>query len=676
MTIIAKEPAEMAGLDKQCVNTIRFLAVDAVQKANSGHPGAPLGQAVMAYILWDRFLKHNPANPKWFDRDRFILSAGHASAMLYSMLHLTGYDLPLEEIKNFRQLHSKTPGHPEYGHTPGIETTTGPLGQGFAHGVGMALAEKWMAANYNRDGHEIVSHYTYAIVSDGDLQEGVASEAASLAGSWKLGKLIYLYDDNDIQIEGSTDTNFREDVAARFSAYGWHVVGPINGFDPEAVENAIKESQNEKEKPSLVICKTIIGYGSPEQNTAGVHGSPLGEENVRKTRENLGWPAEPAFLVPEEVSAHMRKALERGNAAQESWENKIREYGKKFPDLAEKFKQQAAGKLPDSWDEGLEELFPEGSSPIATRNASGKILNAIAKKVPFLMGGSADLGPSNKTEISGEEFFSAETPEGRNIHFGVREHAMGSITAGMALHGGVIPYTGTFLTFADYMRPPIRLAAMMGIRVVYIFSHDSIGLGEDGPTHQPVEQLMSLRIIPNLTVIRPADARETVEAWKSALTNENGPTVLVLTRQDLPLITPVKYGPAEHSRKGAYTLWQADRSKPDLIIMGTGSEVEIALEAGKILGEKGINARVVSMPSWELFQRQPREYRDQVLPPDVRACISVEAGVTLGWQKYTGLDGTEVGLDRFGASAPYKELYREFGITVENVVKNAFPERK
>ncbi len=660
-----------AALDQQCINTIRFLAVDAVQKAQSGHPGTPMGAATMAYTLWDRWLKHNPRNPHWPNRDRFILSPGHASMLLYALLHLTGYDLPLEELKNFRQLGSKTPGHPEYGLTPGVEVTTGPLGQGFTNGVGMAIAERWLADHYNRLGHQIIDHYVYALVSDGDLQEGVTSEAASLAGTLRLGKLIYLYDDNDIQIEGPTDTVFSENVARRFRAYGWQVLGPIDGQDTAALEKAIGEAQADSGRPSLVICKTVIGYGSPAQATAKVHGEPLGEENVREAKDTLGWPQEPPFHVPGEVLAHMRKALDRGQKAEKVWSQRMRVYRHTYPELAAELEMQLRGELPSHWDDGLADLFPPGSKPIATRAASGQVLNHLVKRVHALTGGSADLAPSTKTILVGYGDLGWHQYWGHNMHFGVREHAMGGIVNGISVHGGLIPYAATFLTFSDYMRPPMRLAAMMGLQVLYIFTHDSIGLGEDGPTHQPIEQLMSLRTVPNLTVIRPADATESAEAWRAALLNQRGPTALVFTRQKLPVLDRTELTPAQGLHKGGYVLWETGGGKPEIIIIGTGSEVHIALQAGRTLASEGFTVRVVSMPSWELFDRQESSYRDSVLPPAVKARVAVEAGITLGWEHYVGLEGAVVGMHGFGASAPGAELYERFGITPAAVVERA-----
>lgn len=655
-------------LDQLCINTIRFLAADAVQKARSGHPGAPMGMAPMAYVLWDRFLKHNPRNPAWPDRDRFVLSAGHASMLLYSLLHLTGYDMPLEELQNFRQWGSKTPGHPE--REPGVETTTGPLGQGFGNAVGMAIAERHLAAVFNRPGHEIINHFTYVIASDGDLQEGVAAEAASLAGTLRLGKLICLYDDNDVQIEGSTDVVFTEDVGKRFEAYGWQVLGPIDGFDLSAVEAAIREAQADLTRPSLIICRTIIGYGSPNQGTAKVHGEPLGEENLRAAKENLGWPVEVSFYIPEEVLAHMRKAVERGEAAERAWRRRFRAYAREYPELAAQFQAQMRGELPAGWDEPLAGLFPPDAA-MATREASGKALNAIGPRVPALMGGAADLAPSTKTIIDGAGDFSAENPAGRNMHFGVREHAMGAIANGMALHGGLIPYVATFLVFSDYMRPPMRLAAMMGLRVIYVFTHDSIGVGEDGPTHQPVEHLAALRAIPNLTVIRPSDAAETAQAWRAALLNKTGPTALILTRQKVPgLDRSAGVGP-EGLLRGAYVVWETADRKPQILLLATGSEVAPAIEAARILAHEGIAVRVVAMPSWELFETQTRKYRNSVLPPAVRARLAVEAGVRLGWDRYVGPRGDVICMTRFGASAPGEVLMKQFGFTAENISARA-----
>ncbi|MFH1003467.1 MAG: transketolase [Chloroflexota bacterium] len=658
-------------LDELCINTIRFLAVDAVQKANSGHPGAPMGAAPVAYVLWGRFLKHDPARPDWPDRDRFVLSAGHASALLYALLHLTGYGLSLEEIKHFRQWGSRTPGHPEYGLAPGVEATTGPLGQGFANGVGMAMAERWLAAHYNRPGHEIIDHYTYALVSDGDLMEGVASEAASLAGTLRLGKLIYLYDDNGITIEGSTGITFTEDVARRFQAYGWQVIGPVDGLDLGAVDGAIGRARAETGRPSLVICRTTIGYGSPNKaGTAATHGEPLGEAEVRLTKESLGWPYPEPFTVPPEALAHFRKALDKGKQQYESWLARREAYRRSYPDEARRLEASLRGELPEGWEAGLDGLFASGDKPIATREASGRVMNAIVRSVSNLVGGSADLSPSTKTLLDDYGHYGADDYGGNNLHFGVREHAMGAVANGLALHGGVIPYTATFLAFYDYMRPPVRLAALMGQPVIFLFSHDSVGLGEDGPTHQPVEQLMGLRTVPGLVTIRPADATETVEAWRVALKRRHGPTVLALTRQRVPVLNRDELAPARGLERGGYVLWETG-GQPEVILIGTGSELSIALEAGKMLKEQGVAVRVVSLPSWELFDAQPEAYRRQVLPPEVRTRLSIEAGTPLGWEHYVGLDGVAIGLSRFGASAPAGVIYQHLGLTAQALADEA-----
>ena len=656
-------------LDQLCINTLRTLAMDMVQRANSGHPGMPMGAADMAYVLWTRFLRHNPANPHWPDRDRFVLSAGHGSTLLYSLLHLTGYDLPLEELMSFRQWGSCTPGHPEYGCAPGVETTTGPLGQGFANGVGMAIAEAYLAARFNRPGHKIVDHYVYAIVSDGDLMEGIASEAASLAGHLRLGKLIYLYDDNRVTIEGSTDLAFTEDRGKRFEAYGWHVQR-VDGYDLEAIATAIRAAQRDP-RPSLIMARTHLAYGSPhKQNDAKAHGAPLGEEEVRLTKESLGWPTEPPFLIPEEALAHFRQALERGRAWEAEWRARFEAYAAEYPDLAEEWRMAMTGELPPGWDASLPVFKPE-DGPMSTRVASGKALNSIAPRLPTLIGGSADLAPSTKTYLEGLGDFGADDRLGRNLHFGVREHAMGGILNGMALHGGVIPFGGTFLVFSDYMRPSIRLAAMMKLPVIYVFSHDSLWIGEDGPTHQPVEQLASLRAIPNLTVIRPADANETVVAWRVALEQRSGPVALILSRQSLPILDRSSLAPAEELVRGAYVLAEAEGGQPDLILIATGSEVHLALAAQERLAERGVRARVVNMPSWELFDRQPESYRQAVLPPHVTARLAIEAGVSQGWHRYVGPAGDVMSIERFGASAPYKVLQEKFGFTAENVAQRA-----
>ena len=657
-------------LDQLCINTIRFLAVDSVQKAKSGHPGAPMGAAPMAYALWDRFLKHNPADPDWPNRDRFVLSCGHASALLYSLLHLTGYDLPMDELKQFRQWGSKTPGHPEHGLTPGVEATTGPLGQGFGNAVGMALAERWLASQYNRPGHEIIDHHTYAIVSDGDLQEGVASEAASMAGTMGLGKLILLYDDNNISIEGGTDITFKENVAQRFEAYGWHVIGPIEGMDLEVVSSALAAAKAETGKPTMIVCRTVIGYGSPNKaGTGSAHGEPLGEEEVGLAKEKLGWRFEEAFFIPAEAGAHLGSALERGRSKQAEWDSAFSEYREAFPEEAQQLDDALHRQLPKGWEEGLDGLFDD-PKPIATREASGRVMNAISKGVPVFLGGSADLSPSTKTTLNDRGHIGPGEFSGNNIHFGVREHAMGAVANGMALHGGVIPYTATFLIFSDYMRPAIRLGSLMGQQVIYVFTHDSIGLGEDGPTHQPIEQLMALREIPGLVVSRPADATETVEVWRAAMSRKDGPTVLAFTRQNLPVLDRSTLNSASGVLKGAYILWESG-SSPQVVIIATGSEVHIALEAGQKLDGEGIAARVVSMPSWEIFDVQPKEYRDHVLPPSLRARVSVEAGTTKGWERYVGLDGVSVGMTGYGASAPAGVLYENFGITAERVAEES-----
>ncbi len=657
-------------LDQICINTMRFLAIDAVEKANSGHPGAPMGAAPMAYVLWDRFLKHNPREPKWPNRDRFVLSCGHASMMLYALLFLTGYDLSLDEIKNFRQWGSKTPGHPEYGLTPGVETATGPLGQGFGNAVGMAIVERWLAENYNRPGHEIVNHYTYAIVSDGDLQEGASSEAASLAGTLHLGKLIFFYDDNDISIEGKTDIAFTENVGERFRAYGWNVLGPIDGTDTEGVDAAIRSCQAQSARPNLIICHTIIGYGSPNKaGTGAVHGEPLGAEEVRLTRQKLGWPYEP-FTVPPQALAHFRQAIERGDEWQQEWETRLKAHREAFPSEARQLEEDLSGNLPKGWDNELDDLFKGQDKPIATREASSRIMNVIARKVHSFLGGSADLAPSTKTILKDSGDYGFDKYTGRNMHFGVREHAMGSIAGGMALHGGVIPYTGTFLIFYDYMRPPVRLAAIMGIRVIYIFTHDSVGLGQDGPTHQPIEHLMGLRAVPKLVTIRPADATETVEAWRVAMERRDGPTALILTRQNLPVLDRTVLAQANGLRRGGYILWEAG-NPPDIILIGTGSEVHIALQAGRLLQARDITARVVSLPSWALFDAQTEDYRDEVLPPAIRKRIAIEAASPIGWEHYVGLDGITIGISRFGASAPGEIIYEKLGLTAQNVVDKA-----
>ena len=676
--------ADQAKLDERCINTIRFLAVDAIQKANSGHPGMPMGAATMASVLWQRHLKHNPAHPGWVDRDRFILSGGHGSMLLYALLHLTGYDLPLSELQSFRQWGSKTAGHPESHLTPGVEVITGPLGQGLSNAVGVALAEAHLAARYNRPDHTIVDHSTYCIASDGDLMEGVASEACSLAGHLGLGKLICLFDDNRISLAGSTTLTFTEDVGKRFEAYGWNVQHVPDGNDLAAIDAALHAAKDETSRPSLLCVHTIIGYGAPnKQGTFHTHGSPLGPDEVRAAKENLGWPLEPAFFIPDDVSEQFRKALAKGETQEAEWEEAFSRYAESYPDEAGEFMRRMSGELPAGWDTALPtyQTDPKG---IATRKASEAIMQTLAPGVPELMGGSADLNPSTFTWLKGFGDFQGPQTEpegtqgavggewgygGRNVHFGVREHAMGAITTGMALHGGFIPYTATFLIFSDYMRPPMRLAAMAKARIIYIFTHDSIGLGEDGPTHQPIEQLMNLRAVPNLTVIRPADAAETVEAWRMALLKTDGPTALVFSRQGLPVLDRTECASAENLQRGGYILWESATNAHEVILIGTGSETHLALEAGKQLAADGIGVRVVALPCWELFDSQPAKYRETVLPPEVKIRVAVEAGITLGWEHYVGLAGAVVGMSGFGASAPAQVLYEKFGITVEGVVK-------
>lgn len=671
-------------LDDLCVNTIRTLSVDMVQEADSGHPGMPLGAAPMAYVLWTRFLKHNPRNPSWPNRDRFLLSAGHGSALLYSLLHLTGYPLPLDEIKRFRQWGSKTPGHPEFGGTPGVESTTGPLGQGFATGVGMAIAEQFLAAAFNRPGYPIVDHFVYGIVSDGDLMEGVVAEAASLAGHLKLGKIIYLYDNNGISLAGETKLVFTEDVKRRFEAYGWQVLSVEDGNDLAAIGKALEAARHETTRPSLISVRTHIGFGSPrKQDTFEAHGSPLGVEEVAATKRNLGWPVEPRFFIPDESLNFFRQAVSKGEEAERKWQKKLAGYEKAYPDLFQQWRGQMKGTFPAGWEKTLPD-FPADPRGIATRAAGGKILNALAARIPSLIGGSADLNPSTNTALKNRGNFQspltreesvqgAETGpwdySGANIAFGVREHAMGSILNGIALHGGVLPFGSTFLVFSDYMRPAIRLAALMKLQVIYVFTHDSIALGEDGPTHQPIEHLLSLRAIPGLTVIRPADAREAVEAWKVAVARHEGPTAIIFTRQAVPVIDRNRFGSAAGLARGAYILADCSPDQPEIILIGSGSEVHLALGAYEQARKEGMSLRVVSMPSWELFECQPEEYRLQILPPAVPLRLSIEAGSTLGWHKYVGSPGEALGIDHFGASAPAKVLLENFGFTVENVMR-------
>ncbi len=672
-------------LDQECINTLRFLSVDMIQKANSGHPGLPLGAAPMAYVLWMRWLKHNPRNPHWINRDRFVLSAGHGSALLYSLLHLTGYDLALEDIKQFRQWGSKTPGHPERGRTPGVETTTGPLGQGFGNAVGMAIAEVQLAERYNRPGHVIIDHHTFALVSDGDLMEGVASEAASLAGHLKLGKLTCLYDDNYVTLAAGTDITFSENCAQRFEAYGWHTVSVPDGNDLAAIDAALVSARAQTGRPSLILVRTHIGYGSPEQDSFKAHGSPLGVDDVRKTKLKLGWPTGPEFLVPDEALENYRKAGERGALDEAAWNLSLSAYAAAFPDLTAELQYRSRDELPPGWEADIPVFYTEAKG-LATRDASGKVMNAIAPRLPALMGGSADLDPSTKTALKGAGDFNPPKLKnadgqgsdrggwsyaGRNLHFGVREHAMGAIVNGLAAHGGFIPYGSTFLVFSDYMRPSIRLAALMGLHIVHVFTHDSIAVGEDGPTHQPVEQLASLRAIPGLIVIRPGDANETAVAWRVALETPDRPVILVLTRQELPTLDRSLYAAASGLRCGAYVLSDAPNGKPDLILMASGSEVALIVEAQKKLLEKNVMTRIVSMPSWELFEAQSQAYRDTVLPPAIGSRLAVEAGVSQGWHHYVGHRGDVLAVDHFGASAPGEVVARKYGFSADNICLRA-----
>jgi len=654
-----------ANIDQLAINTIRFLAVDAVEKAQSGHPGLPMGAAPMAYVLWTKYLRHNPGNPRWLNRDRFILSAGHGSMLLYALLFLTGYDLSLDDIKDFRQWGSKTPGHPEFGRTPGVETTTGPLGQGLANAVGLAMSERFWAAHFNRPGFLVVDHFTYVIASDGDLMEGISHEACSLAGHLGLGRLICLYDANSISIEGSTSLTFTEDVARRFEAYNWHVGTVEDGNDIAAVAAAIDRARQEESKPSLIIVRSHIGYGSPhKQDTSAAHGEPLGAGEVSLTKQQLGWPLKPDFFVPDDALSHFRQAVQAGTSQENEWLRQFASYGKAYPELVAEWQQWLMKTTPA--DPGWKiESFPADPKGMATRTASGAVLNRLARFLPNLLGGSADLAPSTKTLLSNTADFSAGCHTGRNIHFGVREHAMGGILNGMALYGGLIPFGATFLIFSDYMRPAIRLAAIMGLKIIYVFTHDSIGLGEDGPTHQPIEQLATLRAVPGLTVIRPADANETAEAWYCALEAE-GPVSLILSRQNLPTLDRAVYAPAGGLWRGAYVL-QSSPGRPDMILIASGSEVHVCLAAASRLAEANIITRTVSMPSWELFERQDEAYRQTILVPEV-PCLAVEAGGEQGWQKYAG---KVVAIPRYGASAPYQVLQREFGITADNVAKQA-----
>lgn len=657
-------------LEQLSINTIRFLSADAVQQANSGHPGLPMGAAPIAYAIWTRHLRHNPVNPAWANRDRFVLSGGHGSMLLYSLLYLTGYDLPLDELKHFRQWGSLTPGHPEYGLTPGVETTTGPLGQGFSNGVGMAIAEAHLAQVYNRPGHAVVDHFVYAIVTDGDLEEGVASEAASLAGHLHLGKLIYLYDDNRITIEGPTELAFTEDRGKRFEAYGWHVQRVEDGLDVDAIDRAIQVAK-EDPRPSLIMVRTTIGYGLPTRaGTAKAHGEPPGDAELNGAKAKLGWPQEPRFLVPEESLAFFRQAATRGPELERAWQTRFAAYRAEYPEPAAELERRLAGKLPDGWAEGLP-VFPPDEKGLATRAASGKVLNALAARLPDLLGGSADLAPSTNTWMTNSPAFEADCREGRNLHFGVREHGMGAIVNGMAYHGGLIPFGATFMVFSDYMRPAVRLAAISHLGSIWVWTHDSVGVGEDGPTHQPVEQLAALRAIPNLVTLRPADANEVREAWKIAVANRHRPTALILTRQNLPTLDRSMLAPAEGVKQGAYILADLGQGRPQIILMASGSEVGLIVKAGQRLAGQGVAVRLVSFPSWELFEEQEPAYRDLVLPPDIERRLAVEAGVTQGWHRWVGPRGRIFGLDRYGASGPVKVVFENLGFTVDHVAQLA-----
>lgn len=655
-------------LQTRAIHTIRYLSADAVQKARSGHPGLPMGSAPIAYTLWTRHLRHNPRNPEWPGRDRFILSGGHGCLLLYSLLYLTGYDLSLDEIKNFRQWGSLTPGHPEYGLTPGVEVTTGPLGQGFANGVGMAIAAMHLAARFNRPGYKVIDQYIYAIVTDGDLMEGVASEAASLAGHLRLGNLIYFYDDNLVSIDGSTKLAFTEDRSKRFEAYGWQVLYVDDGNDVEEIDLAIRNAKADQ-RPSLIVCKTIIGYGLPNiQGTSKAHSDPPGEDEIRAGKEQLGWPSEPQFYVPQDVLNFYRQAVEKGKVEEQSWRLLFQQYEQEYPELAHELERRLNNLLPTGWEEQLPR-FPSDEKGLATRSASGEVINCISEYLPDLMGGSADLTPSNKTWINSSTDFQADTPQGRNLHFGVREHAMGAIVNGMSVFGGIIPFAGTFLTFSDYMRAAIRLSALSHYPSIWVFTHDSIGVGEDGPTHQPVEHLAALRSIPNLVVIRPADANETVAAWRVAVKRRKAPTALALTRQNVPTLDREVFADASGLSRGAYVLADLGAGSPDIILMASGSEVILIVQAAQQLVTEGYNIRLVSFPSWELFAEQGDEYRRTILPEMVKIRIAVEAGVSQGWHRWVGDSGAVISVERFGASAPYKRLFQEYSLTVENVVE-------
>jgi transketolase len=657
-------------IDKLAINTIRCLSIDAIQKANSGHPGMPMGCAPLAYALYTKYMNHNPENPNWFNRDRFVLSAGHGSMLLYSTLHLCGYKISLDDLKNFRQWGSITPGHPEYGLAPGVETTTGPLGQGFANAVGMAIAQEYLADLFSKDDIKLLDHFIYGICSDGDLMEGVSHEAASMAGHLKLGKVIFFYDDNNISIEGSTSLTFSEDIQKRFESYNWQTLQINDVNDLEQIDKAIKDSRSEIDKPTLIITKTHIGYGSPnKQDTAAAHGSPLGENEVKLTKEKLNYPNDETFFIPDEVAEHFSGVKTKGRETEDAWIQLFDEYKNKYPAEAEHLLKIMNNDFGDEWKSKLPS-FTNVSENIATRSASGKVINSIEKELPTLIGGSADLAPSTNTLMKDETDFSATNRAGRNFHFGIREHGMASLLNGMALYGGIIPYGATFLVFSDYLRPAIRLAAISGIKVIYVFTHDSIGLGEDGPTHQPIEQLSSLRTIPGLIVIRPADANETVHAWKAALNQKGSPVALILTRQKLPVLDRTLLSPAELVEKGAYILKDSPK-EPDVILLASGSEVSISLQASDILQSDGINVRVVSFPSWELFEKQPEDYKESVLPSSIKARVSVEAGVKQGWEKYVGDYGESISIEKFGASAPADVLFKEYGFTPEKIVEMA-----
>jgi transketolase len=686
---MASQTLPSQSLDQLAINTIRSLSIDAVQKANSGHPGLPLGAAPMAYVLWTRFLRHNPRNPKWRDRDRFAFSAGHGSMLLYSLLYLTGYDLSLDEIKNFRQWGSKTPGHPECRLAPGVELTTGPLGQGFANGIGLAIAEAHLAATYNRPGHAIVDHHTFGLVSDGDLMEGVAYEAASLAGHLRLGKVVYLYDSNQVTLAGSAGLVFSEDVAGRFDAAKWHVQLVEDGNDLDALETALQAGIDESERPSLIIVRTTLGYGSPHKaGTFEAHGNPLGAEEVAATKRNLGWPTTDTFWVPDEALQHFRRAVERGGQYEREWQRRLDAYAREYPDLAAQFRRTHAGELPQNWDRGLPTFKPTDTKDgkLATRSAGGTIINAIAASLPELIGGSADLNPSTNTALKGAGDFESPANQvqdrqgsvgatwgyaGRNIFYGVREHAMGAITNGIVYHGGLRAFSATFLVFSDYMRPPLRLAALSELPSIFVYTHDSIGLGEDGPTHQPIEHLPALRAIPNMVVFRPADANEVTEGWRVAIERRDGPTTLVFSRQTLPIFDRSVVNPASGARRGAYVLVDPPQGEPELILIGTGSEVSLVMAARDVLHKEGRRVRVVSMPSWELFAAQPRAYRDEVLPPSITARVGVEAASPLGWERWVGQQGDVIGLDRFGASAPYTDIYKHLNFTPDYIAQRA-----